>query len=143
MSIRTPGGPLGGPKGPKMANIDPRGGHPEAILGPLGPPGGPPRALILVYHFIQLPLHKRSVKIVKICCQSELDGSKIEKNSRFWSILAIFGPLRPLCLAPRGPLYWAPRGLHSCLSFSITPFALEHCNNNDIFYPTEMDGTKS
>ena len=100
MSIRTLGGPLGGPKGPKMADIDPRGGHPEAILGPLGPPGGPPRALILVYHFIQLPLHKRSIKIVKICSQRELDGSKIEKKlkildnfSHFWpSEVPLFGP---------------------------------------------------
>ena len=110
MSIRTPGGPLGGPKGPKMANIDPWGGHPEAILGPLGPPGGPPRALILVYHFIQLPLHKRSVKIVKICCQSELDGSKIEKKfkildnfSHFWPFEApLFGPQGAPSLGPQG-----------------------------------------
>ena len=68
------GGSPGGPKGPKMANIDPWGSHPEAILGPSGTPWW---ALILVYYFLQLPLHKSSVKIVKICCQSEMYGGKI------------------------------------------------------------------
>ena len=126
-----------------MADIDPWGGHPEAILGPLGPTGGPPRALILVYYFIQLPLHKRSVKIVKICCQSELDGSKIEKKFKILDNFSHFWPFAAPLFGPQGAPLLGPKGA-SFLSFlSITPFALEHCNNNDIFYPTEMDGTKS
>ena len=108
-----------------MPDLDPWGTILKPIWDLCDTMAGPLGVLILVFHFLLLPLHKISVKIVKICCQSELDGSKIEKNSRFWSILAIFGPLRPLCLAPRGPLYWAPKGLHSRLSFSTTLFALE------------------
>ena len=60
------GGPPGGPKGSKMVDIDPWGSHPEAILGPSGTPWW---ALILVYYFLQLPLHKSYIRIVKICCQ--------------------------------------------------------------------------
>ena len=55
--------------------------------------------LILVYQFLLLPLDKISVKTMKICCQSELDGSKIEKIqdlgnfSHFWPFWApLLGP---------------------------------------------------
>ena len=55
-------------------------------------------------------------------------------NSRFWSVLVIFGPLGPPC--------WAPWGLHSRHSFSTTLSALDQCNNNENFYLSEMDGGK-
>ena len=151
--MRTPGGPPGGPKGPKMASGWLPQGSISTIFEPLGPPGGPPRVLILVYHVILLPLDRISLKTANTCYQSIFDGSKIEKikilvnfshfwtfwapllgpqgswfslfhslqlsprqiskknnksylpewngwwqnpkNSRFWSILAIFGPLGP------------------------------------------------
>ena len=98
----------GVPEGPKMASGWLPQGSISTIFEPLGPPGGPPRVLILVYHVILLPLDRISVKTANTCYQSEFDGSKIEKNSRFWSISAIFGPFGPPC--------WAPRDLHS-LSF--------------------------
>ena len=68
---------------PKMAKIDPWG----VILRPFwelwDPLVGPPGFLILVYHFVLLPPYKINVMIMTICCQSGLDGSKIEKIQDF------------------------------------------------------------
>jgi len=55
-------------------------------------------------------------------------------NSRFWSVLVIFGPL--------GPHFWAPWGFRSRLSFSTTLSTLDQCNNNDNFFLSEMYGGK-
>ena len=55
---------------------------------------GPPGVLILVYHYLLLPLDNISVKTMKIFCQTELDGSKTEKIqdlgnfSHFWPFWA-------------------------------------------------------
>ena len=105
-----PGGPPGGPKGPKMASGELPQGSISAIFGSLGPPSGPPGVLILIFHFTLPPLDRISVKTANIFHQSKFDERKIEKNSRFWSILAIFGPFGPPC--------WAPGALHS-LSFIL------------------------
>ena len=70
------GGPPGGPKGSKMAKIDPWGCNSEAILGSLGPPAGPPRGPNPRLSFSTTPPHKISVRIMKICRQSELLGAK-------------------------------------------------------------------
>ena len=69
-----------------------------AILRPFwdlcDPLVGPSGVLILVFYFLPLPQHNISLKIVKICCQSELNGSKIEKIqvlgnfSHFWPFWA-------------------------------------------------------
>ena len=65
--MRTLGGSPGGPKGPKMASGWLPQGSILAIFGPLGPSGGPPGVLILVYHFILLPLDSISVKTANTC----------------------------------------------------------------------------
>ena len=44
----------------------------------------PPGVHIIFYHSVLLHLHKISVKIVKICCLSELDGSKIKRVQDIW-----------------------------------------------------------
>ena len=44
---------------------------------------GPPEVLKLVYHFLLLPPLKINVRIMKICCLGELDGSKIKKIKDF------------------------------------------------------------
>ena len=87
---------------------------------------GPPGVLKLVYQFLLLPFDKISVKTIKICCQSELDGSKIEKI-QYLGILAIFGPF--------GPPFSTLWGIRSRLSFSTTLKALDQCENNTNFLP--------
>ena len=88
--MRTPGGPTKGSQrsqnGLRMAPKD----QYWPFLDLWDPLVGPPGVLILVYQFLLLPLDKISVKTMKICRQSELDGSKIEKIqdlgnfSHFW-----------------------------------------------------------
>ena len=80
-------GPTRGfPKVPKW----PQDGSPKDQYRPFlnlwDPLVGPPGVLMLVYHFLLLPPLKISVKIMKTCCLSELDGTQI--NSRIsvtWS----------------------------------------------------------
>ena len=69
------------------------------FLGLWDPLVGPPGVLKLVYQFLLLPLDNISVKTMKICCQTELDGSKTEKIqdlgnfSHFWPFWApLLGP---------------------------------------------------
>ena len=95
-----------------MANIDPLGSHPEAILGPLGPVGPPgeaprgPHTRLLVS---TIPLHNISKTIVKICCQSELDWSKIEKKIKILVNFSHFWTFNTPLLSPRGP-FVGPQG---------------------------------
>ena len=101
--MRTHGGPTRGSQRSKNGlRIAPQESI-LAIFGPLEPLGGPLGVCIPVYHFLQLPFHTISVKLMKICCQSELDGRKKRKKilvnfSYFW----LFGA--PL-LGPRGLHY--------------------------------------
>ena len=124
--MRTPERPTRGNRGPKMAS----GWLPKDQYRPFldlwDPLVGPPGVLILVYQFLLLPLYRVSLKTMKICCQSELDGSKIEKI-QYLGILAIFGPFGPPCSA-----LW---GIRSRLSFSTTLKALDQCENNTNFLP--------
>ena len=87
----------GVPKVPKWPILILGGAILRPFLDLWDPLVGPPGVLILVYQFLLLLFEEISVITIKICGQSELDGSKIEKKSRFGSILAIFGPLVPLC----------------------------------------------
>ena len=57
--------------------------HFMPFLDLLDPLEGPPEVLKLVYHFLLLPPLKISVRIMKICCLGELDGSKIKKIQDF------------------------------------------------------------
>ena len=98
-----------------------------AILGHSGPlNGSPPGVHILFYHSVLLPPHKISVKIMNICCLSELDGSKLKK----FKILVNFIHLKSF-----GTPLLGPRGLHSRLSFSTNLSALDPCNNNKTILP--------
>ena len=104
------------------------------IFGPLGPPGGPPGVLILVYHFILLPLDRISVKTANTCYQSIFDGSKIEKIkilvnfSHFWTFWA------PL-LGPRGSSFSL---FHS---FLLSPHQIS-VKITKVIYLSKMDGGK-
>ena len=75
------------------------------------------------------------IRSVKLCCQSELDGSKIEKKIQDLGQFQPFLDLWYLFVKPQGPLCWAPKGLESRLSFSTTLFALDQCNNKERFVP--------
>ena len=76
----------GVPEGPKMASGWLPQGSISAIFGPLGPPGGPPGVLILVYHFILLPLDRISVRTTNLLPEG-IRWEQNRRNSRFWSIL--------------------------------------------------------
>ena len=105
-------GPLGGPPGvlkvPKWPQEDSLKDQYRPFLDLWDPLVGPPPRPDTRLSLYTSPLDRISVKTANTCYQSEFDGRKIEKNSRFWSILAIFGPFGPPC--------WALRALHS-LSF--------------------------
>ena len=87
MSMRAPGGPSRGHKGPKMAKNGLWKRYPGALLTILGHSFGflifIPFQIILVYHFLLLPPLEISVKIMKICFLGELDGSKIKRIKDF------------------------------------------------------------
>ena len=104
-------GPLGGPPGGSQRSQNGlRMASPRINIGHFWTPWWAPRGPDTRVSLILLPLDRISVKTANTCYQSEFDGSKIEKNSRFWSISAIFGPFGPPC--------WAPRDLRS-LSFIL------------------------
>ena len=70
------GAPPGGPNGPEMASELHTQGSILVVLGPMGPPGEYPRGPHPRLSFSTTALHNISVKIMKICCQSELEGAK-------------------------------------------------------------------
>jgi hypothetical protein len=87
----------------------------------------PPEVHIIFYHSVLLHPHKISVQIVQICYLNEIEWEQNKKSPRYVTILAMVGPLGPPC--------WAPRVLHSRLSFSTTLSALDQCNYNKNILP--------
>ena len=59
-----------------------------------------------------------------------LVGKSRHKGKKEFKIMVNFSHFWPF-----GTPLLAPRGLHSCLSFSTTLSTLDQCNNNEIFLP--------
>ena len=94
----------------------------------------PLEVLSLFYHSVLLPPHKISVKIMKICQHSELNGSKIEK-------IPEFGQFQPF-LVLWDPLV-GPPGVFIFIFHSLLPSPDKiSVTVTKTFLLSEMDGSK-
>ena len=103
---------------------------------------GPSGVFILVYNFQLLPPHNISVRIVKICCQSELDGSEIEKIQDFGQF-QLFLALQNPTVGPQGVPFVGPPGFF-ILDFQSLLLSLNQISVTitKFFHLSEMDGGK-